>query len=92
MAARDFPRVVRLAFQPPVSFGVLLCFWKVKTVSGRLGYFPIDQILAALQISVKMNLVQILCLARHRKFIPFQSKSIEKSSLQTWSRHVLDFF
>ena len=65
MAVRDFPRVVRLAFQPPVSFGVLLCFWKVETVSGRLGYFPIDQILAALQISVKMNLVQMLCLARH---------------------------
>ena len=65
VAVWDFPRIVRLAFQPPMSFGVLLCFWKVKTVSGRLDYFPIGQILAALQIPVKMNLVQILCLARH---------------------------
>ena len=50
------------AFQPPVSFGVLLCyFWKVETVSDPLGYFPMDLKQAALQHPIKMNFLEKLC-------------------------------
>lgn len=81
------------AFQPPVSFGVLLCyFWKVETVSDPLGYFPMD-LSGRITASHKNELSRKAMLATHSGIHFLQQSKLKCSiALQTAVGLVLDIF
>ena len=81
------------AFQPPVSFGVLLCyFWKVETVSDPLGYFPMD-LTGRITASHKNELSRKAMLATHSGIHFLQQSKLKCSiALQTAVGLVLDIF